>query len=186
MSGRWWVLAVAAVAGLPMQRMAAQSEVVIEAPELREGRGRERDRDMDRDDDRRRGREGRRDRDDRWNEDDRRDRERDDWRDGRRRARDDDWDDFNDDGRWRRRWDREVVYVGGAWDDLPPGLRKQAWRGRRLPPGWAYRVRQVPVVVARRLPPVWRGHERVWIDGRVITRDRRSGTIVDIGVIWRR
>ena len=160
---RPWMLALAAATALPLGAATAQSEIIIESPDLRDRR------DRNRDDERR------------WNDD----RDRDEWRDGRRRARDDDWDDFNDDRRWRRRWDREVVYVGGDWDDLPPGLRKQLRRGRGLPPGWGYRARPVPVVIARRLPPVWRGHERVWIDGRVITRDRRSGTIVDIGVIWR-
>lgn len=61
---------------------------------------------------------------------------------------------------------------------LPPGIEKNLARGKSLPPGIA--KQQLPGDLARRLPPVRDGYERVVIDGRVLLVEIATQVIHDI------
>jgi hypothetical protein len=117
------------------------------------------------------GRDDRRD----WNrgrDDDGRDWRGRDWDDDwdRRRARD--WDRWDD-----RRWRASRIY----W--MPPGQAKKLYRRGYFPREYWRRGRPVPVVILDRLPRAPRHQRRAVFDGRIITWDERTGTIIDIGVI---
>jgi len=83
--------------------------------------------------------------------------------------------------------DRDVVvirdYYRPYYRPLPPGLQKKYARSGYLPPGWARRVRPVPVYIERELPRVPRGYHRGVIDGRAVVYDDR-GFILDIAVLF--
>jgi hypothetical protein len=61
---------------------------------------------------------------------------------------------------------------------LPRGIAKNLARGKSLPPGIA--KQQLPGDLARRLPPVRDGYERVVIDGRVLLVEIATQVIHDI------
>ena len=66
---------------------------------------------------------------------------------------------------------------------LPPGVRRAYYRNGHLPPGWAKRVRPIPVYVERRLPPVPYGYHRGIIDGHAVVYNG-SGLIIDVAVLF--
>jgi len=66
---------------------------------------------------------------------------------------------------------------------LPRGLRHRYVRGGYLPPGWARRVRPIPVHVERDLVVVPRGYRRSIIDGHAVVYNNR-GFIFDIAVLF--
>lgn len=61
---------------------------------------------------------------------------------------------------------------------LPPGIAKNLQRGKPLPPGIA--KQQLPADLARRLPPVPSGYERVVVDGRVLLVEIATQMIHDV------
>jgi Ni/Co efflux regulator RcnB len=61
---------------------------------------------------------------------------------------------------------------------LPPGIAKNLQRGKPLPPGIA--KQQLPADLARRLPPVQPGYERVSVDGRVLLLETATQVIHDV------
>jgi len=83
--------------------------------------------------------------------------------------------------------DRDVVvireYYRPYYRELPRGLRKHYARRGHLPPGWARRIRPVPVYVERRLPVLPRGYRRGVIDGHVVVHND-SGFIFDVAVLF--
>jgi hypothetical protein len=66
---------------------------------------------------------------------------------------------------------------------LPPGLQKKYARTGKLPPGWQKKMRPIPVVVERRLPPLPPGYHRGVFDGHAVIY-RPGGTIIDATVIF--
>lgn len=89
------------------------------------------------------------------------------------------------DGRYFR--DRDVViirdYYRPYYRPLPPGLRHRYVRGGYLPPGWARRIRPVPVYLERDLVVVPRGYHRGIIDGRAVIYNDR-GFLLDVAVLF--
>lgn len=104
--------------------------------------------------------------------------------DYREYSRRDDRRDVRRDGYFR---DRDVVvireYYRPSYRPLPPGLQKRYNRSGYLPPGWAKRMRPLPVYVERDMVRVPRGYHRGVIDGRVVVYDDR-GFILDIAVLF--
>jgi len=82
---------------------------------------------------------------------------------------------------------RDVVvirdYYRPYYRPLPRNVRYRYDRGRYLPPGWAKRVRPVPVYLERELVAVPRGYRRGLIDGRAVVFDNR-GFILDVAVLF--
>ena len=66
---------------------------------------------------------------------------------------------------------------------LPPGLQRRYHRASYLPPGWAKRMRPVPVYVERELVVVPRGYRRGVIDGHAVVYNDR-GFILDVAVLF--
>ncbi|HEU4688831.1 MAG TPA: hypothetical protein VFS23_10745 [Vicinamibacterales bacterium] len=66
---------------------------------------------------------------------------------------------------------------------LPPGLRHRYYRTGHLPPGWAKRMRPVPVYVERELVVVPHGYHRGVIDGHAVVYNDR-GFILDVAVLF--
>lgn len=99
------------------------------------------------------------------------------------------------DDRYDRVRDRSVRYLGARdvvvirdyyrpyHRPLPPGVRYKYARDGYLPPGWAKRIRPVPVYVVRDLHPLPRGYSRGIIDGHVVVHNDR-GLIVDVAVLF--
>jgi hypothetical protein len=89
------------------------------------------------------------------------------------------------DGRYFRERDVYVVreYYRPYYRPLPPGLRKRYYRTGHLPPGWAKRMRPVPVYIEREMVAVPRGYRRGIIDGHVVVYNP-SGLIVDVAVLF--
>jgi hypothetical protein len=83
--------------------------------------------------------------------------------------------------------DRDVVvirdYYRPYYRPLPPGLRHRYYRTGYLPPGWARRVRPVPVYVERELVVVPHGYHRGIIDGHAVVYNDR-GFILDVAVLF--
>lgn len=83
--------------------------------------------------------------------------------------------------------DRDVVvireYYRPGYRALPPGLQRRYARSGQLPPGWARRMRPVPVYIERDMMRVPRGYYRGVIDGRAVVYDRR-GFILDLAVLF--
>ena len=82
---------------------------------------------------------------------------------------------------------RDVVvirdYYRPYYRPLPPGLRHHYHRAGYLPPGWAKRMRPVPVYVERELVVVPRGYRRGVIDGHAVVYNDR-GFILDVAVLF--
>ncbi len=89
------------------------------------------------------------------------------------------------DARYFRERDVYVVreYYRPYYRPLPPGLRKRYYRTGHLPPGWAKRMRPVPVYIEREMVAVPRGYRRGIIDGHVVVYSPR-GVIVDVAVLF--
>lgn len=66
---------------------------------------------------------------------------------------------------------------------LPPGLRHHYRRNGSLPPGWARRIRPVPIYLERDFVAVPRGYRRSVIDGHVVVHNDR-GFILDVAVLF--
>lgn len=98
--------------------------------------------------------------------------------------------DYRDDrhhGRDRYYRDRDIVvirdYYRPYYRPLPPGLHQRYYRAGYLPPGWAKRIRPVPVYVERELVVVPRGYRRGIIDGHAVVYNDR-GFILDVAVLF--
>ena len=81
--------------------------------------------------------------------------------------------------------DTQVIreYYAPQHRDLPPGLRKKYERTGKLPPGWQKKMRPMPVIVERQLPPLPPGYHRGVFDGHAVIY-RPGGTIIDATVIF--
>jgi len=83
--------------------------------------------------------------------------------------------------------DRDVVvireYYRPTFRALPPGLQKKYARTGYLPPGWAKRMRPVPVYIERDMVRLPQGYRRGVIDGRAVVYDNR-GFILDQAVLF--
>ena len=83
--------------------------------------------------------------------------------------------------------DRDVVvirdYYRPYYRPLPPGLHRHYYRAGYLPPGWAKRIRPVPVYVERELVVVPHGYHRGLIDGHAVVYNDR-GFILDVAVLF--
>jgi hypothetical protein len=83
--------------------------------------------------------------------------------------------------------DRDVVvireYYRPYYRPLPPGLRHRYYRTGHLPPGWAKKMRPVPVYVERELVVVPHGYHRGVIDGHAVVYNDR-GFILDVAVLF--
>ena len=82
---------------------------------------------------------------------------------------------------------RDVVvirdYYRPYYRPLPRGIRYRYDRSGYLPPGWAKRMRPVPVYVERDLVVVPRGYRRGIIDGHAVVYNDR-GFILDVAVLF--
>ena len=82
---------------------------------------------------------------------------------------------------------RDVVvirdYYRPYYRPLPPGLRHRYYRTGHLPPGWAKRMRPVPVYVERELVVVPHGYRRGVIDSHAVVYNDR-GFILDVAVLF--
>jgi hypothetical protein len=74
-------------------------------------------------------------------------------------------------------------YYRPYYRPLPPGLARQYYRGAYLPPGWAARIRPVPVYLEPELVVVPSGYRRGIIDGRAVVYNNR-GFILDVAVLF--
>ena len=83
--------------------------------------------------------------------------------------------------------DQDVVvireYYRPYYRPLPPGLRHRYHRTGYLPPGWAKKMRPVPVYVERELVVVPHGYHRGVIDGHAVVYNDR-GFILDVAVLF--
>ena len=68
----------------------------------------------------------------------------------------------------------------GRGEGLPPGLERQLERNGHLPPGLEKKMRPVPEVVYRRLPPLPEGCQRGYYGGHVIVYNPHTSIIVDV------
>ena len=82
---------------------------------------------------------------------------------------------------------RDVVvirdYYRPYYRGLPPGLQRRYYRGGYLPPGWARRIRPVPVYLEPDYVVVPRGYRRGLIDGHAVVYNDR-GFILDLAVLF--
>lgn len=78
---------------------------------------------------------------------------------------------------------REYYAAPERHRSLPPGLAKKYARTGKLPPGWQKKMRPMPVVVERRLPPLPPGYHRGVFGGHAVIY-RPGGTIIDATVIF--
>jgi hypothetical protein len=67
---------------------------------------------------------------------------------------------------------------------LPPGLQKKYARTGQLPPGWQKKMEPLPVAIERNLPPLPTGYRRGVIDGHAVIYSSKSGTIIDVAVLF--
>lgn len=74
-------------------------------------------------------------------------------------------------------------YYRPYYRPLPPGLARKYYRGGYLPPGWATRIRPVPVYLEPELVVVPSGYRRGIIDGRAVVYNNR-GFILDVAVLF--
>jgi hypothetical protein len=63
---------------------------------------------------------------------------------------------------------------------LPPGLEKQLRRNGHLPPGLEKEIHPMPYELEHRLPRLGAGHQRGFIDGKVIIYNQKTRAIIDI------
>ena len=89
------------------------------------------------------------------------------------------------DGRYFGPRDVYVIrdYYRPYYRPLPPGLRYRYSRSGHLPPGWARRIRPVPVYVERDLYRLPRGYRRGIIDGHAVIYNG-AGVIIDVAVLF--
>jgi hypothetical protein len=89
------------------------------------------------------------------------------------------------DDRYLRGSDVAVIrdYYSAAHRPLPPGLRLRYHRAGYLPPGWARRMRPVPVRLERQLVVVPRGYRRGIIDDHVVVYNDR-GFILNVAFLF--
>ena len=82
--------------------------------------------------------------------------------------------------------DVEVIraHYGPRFRTLPPGLAKKVARGGSLPPGWQKKWEPFPVALERGLPPLPGGYARGVIDGHAVIYNSKSGTVVDVAVLF--
>jgi hypothetical protein len=80
---------------------------------------------------------------------------------------------------------RDVVVIREYYRPYyrPYGLRHRYHRAGYLPPGWAKRIRPVPVYVERELVVVPRGYRRGLIDGHAVVYNDK-GFILDVAVLF--
>ena len=83
--------------------------------------------------------------------------------------------------------DRDIVvvrdYYRPHYRPLPRGLQHRYYRTGYLPPGWAKRIRPVPVYLERDLVVVPRGYHRGLIDGHAVVYNDR-GFVLDVAVLF--
>jgi hypothetical protein len=83
--------------------------------------------------------------------------------------------------------DRDVVvirdYYRPYYHPLSRGLQHRYYRTGYLPPGWAKRMRPVPVYVERELVAVPHGFHRGIIDGHAVIYNDR-GFMLDVAVLF--
>jgi len=83
--------------------------------------------------------------------------------------------------------DRDVYFIRDHYHQhvhgLPPGLERRYYRTGHLPPGWAKRMRPIPVYIERDLVPVPRGYRRGIINGHAVVYND-SGFILDVAVLF--
>ncbi|MGH9255846.1 MAG: hypothetical protein ACRD3C_14895 [Vicinamibacterales bacterium] len=83
--------------------------------------------------------------------------------------------------------DRDIVvireYYRPYYRPLPPGLRQRYYRTGSLPPGWAKRMRPVPVYIEPELVVLPRGYRRGIIDGHAVVYNDR-GFLIDVAVLF--
>jgi hypothetical protein len=83
--------------------------------------------------------------------------------------------------------DHDIVvirdYYRPYYRPLPPGLRHRYYRAGYLPPGWAKRMRPVPVYLEPELVVVPHGYHRGVIDGHAVVYNDR-GFILDVAVLF--
>jgi len=65
-------------------------------------------------------------------------------------------------------------------ENLPPGLEKQLRRKGHLPPGLEKKIHPLPYELEHRLPRLGAGHQRGFIDGKVIIYNQKTRAIIDI------
>lgn len=82
---------------------------------------------------------------------------------------------------------RDVVvirdYYRPYYRPAPRGHAPRYYRSAYLPPGWAKRIRPLPVYVERDLVVVPRGYHRGLIDGHAVVYNDR-GFILDVAVLF--
>jgi hypothetical protein len=75
-------------------------------------------------------------------------------------------------------------YYAPRYRHLPKGLQKKYQRTGQLPPGWQKKMEPMPIALERDLPPLPAGYRRGVIDGHAVIYSSRSGTIVDVAVLF--
>ncbi len=68
--------------------------------------------------------------------------------------------------------------------NLPPGLQKKYARTGQLPPGWQKKMEPMPVALERTLPRLPDGYRRGVIDGHAVIYSSRTGTVIDVAVLF--
>ena len=63
---------------------------------------------------------------------------------------------------------------------LSPGLEKQLRKKGTLPPGLQKRLTPFPVVLERQLPPLAPDLRRVFIEGRAVIYNSKTGLVLDV------
>ena len=76
------------------------------------------------------------------------------------------------------------AHYAPQYRQLPPGLQKKYARTGQLPPGWQKKMEPLPVAIERELPPLPTGYRRGVIDGHAVIYSSRSGTIIDVAVLF--
>jgi hypothetical protein len=76
------------------------------------------------------------------------------------------------------------THYGPRFRQLPPGLQKKYARTGELPPGWQKKMEPLPVAIERGLPRLPAGYGRGVIDGHAVIYNSRSGTIIDVAVLF--
>ena len=75
-------------------------------------------------------------------------------------------------------------HYASRYRQLPPGLQKKYARTGQLPPGWQKKMEPLPVAIERELPPLPTGYRRGVIDGHAVIYSSKSGTIIDVAVLF--
>jgi hypothetical protein len=75
-------------------------------------------------------------------------------------------------------------YYAPRYRSLPPGLQKKYRRTGQLPPGWQKKFEPFPVALDRQLMVLPPDYRRGVIDGHAVICNPRTGTIVDLAVLF--